>query len=235
MLSISVGTRLRSIVASAIGPAELASSAFICRRTGCALACTRQWVGVARGAGVTIIAADRVVGVHTTGTRVTAVIGTSHTIIDVGSGSRLAIIGGVAGFRPIAELTVIAVGVVGRVDDDIVCLVARIVRTPDTVVEVGRNSALAIVGGIAGLRPIAELSIVAVGIVDGVDHDIVYLVATVVRTQIVIVALFVWVFTDSRLCVACIDGTTITIRTGFRGVQAILSQCAILALGLVTT
>jgi hypothetical protein len=88
----------------------------------------------------------------------------------------------VAGFLAIAKFAVVANLVIGRVNAGIARFVARIERTSDSVITVGRSTRLATVHRIACLRPVAILSVVAAQIIGRVDARIRRFVARVNRT-----------------------------------------------------
>ena len=87
---------------------------------------------------------------------VATIVRTPNAVVGGRRRARLAVQGGVAGLRAIAEGSVIAQAVVHGVHDDVVVFVATIVRTPNAVVGGRRRARLAIQGGVAGLRAIAE-------------------------------------------------------------------------------
>ena len=113
---------------------------------------------------------------------VATIVRTPNAVVGGRRRARLAIQGGVARLRAIAEGSVIAQAVVHGVHDDVVVFVATIVRTPNAVVGGRRRARLAVQGGVARLRAIAEEVVVAAAVIDGVHDDVVVFVATIVRT-----------------------------------------------------
>ena len=113
---------------------------------------------------------------------VATIVRTPNAVVGGRCRARLAVQGGVAGLRAVAEEVVVAAAVVHGVHDDVVVFVATIVRTPNAVVGGRRRARLAVQGGVAGLRAVAEEVVVAAAVVHGVHDDVVVFVATIVRT-----------------------------------------------------
>ncbi len=84
---------------------------------------------------------------------------------------------GVAGLAAVTEEGVVAAGVVSFVDDDVVPLIAGVLRAADAVAERGRCAGLAIEYGVAGFAAVTEEVVVAVGIDGKVDDDVRHLLA----------------------------------------------------------
>ena len=111
---------------------------------------------------------------------ITAVVGAPNAVVGGRRRARLAVQGGVAGLRAIAEGAVVAQAVVHGIDDDVVHFITAVVGAPNAVVGGRRRAGLAIQGGVAGLRAIAEGAVIAVGVIGDVDDDVVHFITAVV-------------------------------------------------------
>ena len=94
---------------------------------------------------------------------ITAVVGAPNAVVGRRRRAGLAVQGGVAGLRAIAEGAVVAQAVVHGIDDDVVHFITAVVGAPNAVVGRRRRAGLAVQGGVAGLRAVAEGAVIAVG------------------------------------------------------------------------
>jgi len=95
----------------------------------------------------------------------------------------LTVLGGRADFRPIAEYAIVAQGVIGCVDDDVVDIIATVVSAADAVVDHRSDTRLAIVDGVADLGAIAKQAIVAKGVISNMNDRIELLVTKIFGTR----------------------------------------------------
>ena len=89
----------------------------------------------------------------------------------------------IADLRAVAEECVIAKAVVWRVDDLVEDLVTAIDGARDSIADQGCRAGLTVEDRIAGLRPIAEETVIADGVVRRVCDDVKDLIAGVGRTS----------------------------------------------------
>jgi hypothetical protein len=82
----------------------------------------------------------------------------------------------ITGLSSVAEIPVVAVGVVNRVDNNIVHLVARVVRATNTVIDDRRRTSLAYAAQ-ASLYSVAVQAIVAVAIRQALNAGVTRLIA----------------------------------------------------------
>jgi hypothetical protein len=109
------------------------------------------------------VAADTVIGdVRALIGRLEAgVVGAGHAVRAVDGRARLAVERGIAGLDPVAEGTVVAKGLVGRMHALVADLVAGVVGAADAVGAVAGQGGLTVERGIADLGAVAEDAVVA--------------------------------------------------------------------------